>query len=162
MADERDAFQYEHGRRTLPSFKTPGFAWFGARTLKPLIGGFVGFGFVATFLAVRGGNASLFDELTGQTTGGWSRHEDVHLLIVVNAAIVAGLAVQFLAEYTRHWLEVWLLAMFAAMFLGISQASNDIGGTAEDVLLGLAIGFGALTVGVMAADAVRYRHRAGY
>ena len=160
MANESDFQGYEHSRRSHPSFKTLGFAWQGARTLKPLIGGFVAFAFVAAFLAIRGGDSVVINELTGEQRGGWSRLEDVHLLIVVNVAIVVGLAVQFLAQYVRHWLQVWLALMMGAILIPISQ-SNDLSSAWEHSLIGGAIGFAALALLVMLFDA-RSRQRVGY
>ena len=164
MADdssfETTAFRYEHARRQLPSFPTPGLGSLGNRTVKPLLGGLVAFGIITTFLAVRGGEAELFDEVTGQKIGGWSRLADVHLLIVVNTAIVAGLAAQLLAEYTRHWTELWLALLVGGTFVAISEAT-DIGRTASDVLLGLGIASFAAALTIMLADA-RTRKRTGY
>jgi len=164
MADDGSSgtagFRYEHARRQLPSFPTPGLDRLGSRTLRPLLGGFVAFGIIATFLAIRGGEAQLFDELTGQKIGGWSRLADVHLLIVVNAAIVVGLAVQMLAEYTRHWTELWLALLSATTFVAISEAT-DVGRAASDILLGIGIASFAAALAIMLADA-RTRKRAGY
>ncbi len=86
--------------------------------------------------------------------------DDVHLLIVVNAAIVIGLAVQLLAEYTRHWTELWLALLSAATFVAISEAT-DLGRTASDILLGIGIASFAAALAIMLADA-RTRKRAGY
>ena len=102
----------------------------------------------------------VINELTGEQRGGWSRLEDVHLLIVVNVAIVVGLAVQFLAQYVRHWLQVWLALMMGAILIPISQ-SNDLSSAWEHSLIGFAIGFAALALLVMLFDA-RSRQRVGY
>ncbi len=160
MADESGFQGYEHSRREHPAFKTIGFAWQGARTFKPLVGGFVAFAFIAAFLAIRGGDSAVVNELTGEQRGGWSRLEDVHLLIVVNAAIVAGLAVQFLAQYVRHWLQIWLALMMGALLIPISQ-TDDIGSAWEHSLIGVAIGCAALALAIMLFDA-RSRQRVGY
>ena len=152
---------YEHARRDLPTFPTPGLSWLGNRTVKPLLGGFVATGVVVAFLAIRGGDAELFNEFTGQKVGGWTRHADVHLLIVINVAIVVGLAAQFLAEYTRHWIELWLALLAAGTFLAIREAAQ-VGSAAGDVLLGFVIASFALAVAIMLADAALTRKRAGY
>ena len=165
MADdgisEATELGYEHARRDLPAFKTLGLGWLGNRTVKPLLGGFVATGIVVAFLAVRGGDAELFNEFTGQKVGGWTRHADVHLLIVINVAIVAGLAIQFLAEYTRRWIELWLALLAAGTFLAIREAA-DVGSAAGDVLLGFVIASFAAAIAIMLADAALTRKRAGY
>ncbi len=162
MADDAPSQGYEHARRELPAFKTLGFGWQGARTFKPLLGGFVAFAIVAVFLAIRGGQAEVVDELTGQRLGGWSRPEDVHLLILVNAAIVVGLVVQFLAEFTRSWLALWMTLLFGAAFLSLRE-SGTVDDTTRDILLGLVLASAVAAVGVMLFDVVRHhRRRSGY
>ena len=67
------------------------------------------------FLSLRGGPPiEAVNELTGTQRGGWNRLEDVHLLIVVNAAVVVAIAVNFAAE----WIHSWLAIGFAALTAG--------------------------------------------
>ena len=103
MAEHR----YEHSRTRLGSLPSRSWDTMGPRMLRPLIGGAVGAAIVVLFLAIRGGTAVELNELTGTAWGGWSRHADVHLLIVVNAAVVVAIAVNFAAEWIHNWIYIF-------------------------------------------------------
>ena len=158
---EQEAPAYEHARRERARWPTAGLDWNGWRIGRPLIGGLVGFGVVVLFLAVRGGDTEAGDPLTGTVRGGWSREEDVHLLILVNVAMAATLLVGLLSEWVRHWLYVYLAAMMGGVFLAIREV-GDVGDTAAAVLLGLTIAGAAIAAAMMVFDLVRYRQRQGY
>ncbi len=152
----------EHARRTKTRWRTTGLDWQGWRLGRPLIGGLVGFAVVVVFLAIRSGaSTDPIDALTGTQRGGWNRLEDVHLLIVVNAAVGVGIAVTLLAEYVRSWLALWIIATFGAILLAIRELAGT-GQTASDILLALVIASAVLALAVALADVARFRHRAGY
>ncbi len=117
---------------------------------------------VVAFLAVRGGPPTdAVDPLTGVQLGGWNRLEDMHLLIVVNGAIVVGLIVGFLAEYVRHWLAIYTTLLLGGVLLAIREF-DDHGAAAEDTLLALVIVGASVAAAILVADVVRFRQRAGY
>ena len=160
--DTDTAFISEHDRRSRVRWRTTGLGWHGWRWGRPLIGGVVGTAIIIAFLAIRGGtSADPIDPLNDVRLGGWSRLEDVHLLIVVNGAIVAGLLVGFLAEYVRHWLSIYMALMLGGTLLAVREFDAH-GTVAEDTLLALVIASVVLAAAIGAADIVRTRTRAGY
>ena len=152
----------EHARRSRTRWRTVGLGWHGWRWSRPLVGGIVGTAIIVAFLAIRGGtSADPVDPLTGVRLGGWSRVEDVHLLLVVNGAIAVGLLVGFLAEYVRHWLSIYMTLMLGGVLLGIREFDAH-GQVAEDALLAVVIVSVVAAAAIGVADLVRHRTRAGY
>lgn len=152
----------EHARRKLGAAPARSFESIGPRVFRPLVGGAVGAAIVVLFLSLRGGAPiEAVDELTGTQRGGWNRLEDVHLLIVVNAAVVVAIAVNFAAEWVHHWLAIALAGSTAGMLLALRQL-GDVGDTGAAVLLALAIASVAGMVGIAAWDVVRVGRRSGY
>ena len=151
----------EHGRRTLPRWRPDGRRWPVWRVGRPLIGGAAGMAIVVAFLAIRGGEAGgPVDTLTGTQRGGWNRPEDVHLLLVISGAGLAGLALGVLAEYVRHWFALAGLAAAGGTLLALRELAS-LGPTAADVLLGLVLGCAALAGATMLFDALHSRRRSG-
>lgn len=157
MAEHR----YEHSRTRLGSL--PSWAWdtMGPRMLRPLIGGTVGAAIVVLFLAIRGGTAVELNELTGTAWGGWSRHADVHLLIVVNAAVVAAIAVNFAAEWIHNWIYISLAVVSAGVMIALRQLAG-IEGAGGNILLGLIAFFLFVGVAIAAWDVRSIGRRSGY
>lgn len=152
----------EHARRRLGAAPVRSFEIIGPRLLRPLVGGAVGAAIVVLFLSLRGGAPiEPVDELTGTQRGGWNRLEDVHLLIVVNAAVVAAIAVNFAAEWVHHWLAIALAGITAGMLLALRQL-GDVGDTGSAVLLALVIASVVAMLGIAAWDIVRVGRRSGY
>ena len=152
----------EHARRKLGAAPARSFESIGPRIFRPLVGGAVGAAIVVLFLSLRGGAPiEAVDELTGTQRGGWNRLEDVHLLIVVNAAVVVAIAVNFAAEWVHHWLAIALAASAAGVLLALRQL-GDVGDTGSAVLLALSIASVAAIVAVAAWDVVRVARRSGY
>ena len=159
MADEQGR---EHARRRLGAAPVRSFEEMGPRLFRPLVGGAVGAAIVVLFLSLRGGAPiEAVDELTGTQRGGWNRLEDVHLLIVVNAAVVVAIAVNFAAEWVHHWLAIALAGMTAGFLIAVRQL-GDVGDTGSAVLLALSIVSVAAMLGIAAWDVVRVGHRSGY
>lgn len=68
---------------------------------------------IVGFLAGRGGDPSgPLDAITGTQRGGWNRHEDFHLALVVGGAAAAAVMVTLVAEWVRRWW--WVTAAVAA------------------------------------------------
>ena len=122
-----DEHRYEHSRTRLGALPSRTWDAMGPRMLRPLIGGAVGASIVLLFLAIRGGTAAELNELTGTAWGGWSRHADVHLLIVVNLAVGVAIAVNFAAEWVHNWLSIGLLVVTAAVLIALRPARRDRG-----------------------------------
>ena len=159
MADEQAR---EHARRQLGAAPVRAFETIGPRLFRPLAGGAVGAAIVVLFLSLRGGAPiEAVDELTGTQRGGWNRLEDVHLLIVVNAAVVVAIAVNFAAEWIHHWLAVALAGLTAGILLAVRQL-GDVGGTGSAVLLVLIIISVAAIAAIAAWDVLRVGRRSGY
>ncbi len=156
-----DEHRYEHSRTRLGSLPSRSWELMGPRMLRPLVGGAVGAAIVVFFLALRGGAAVELNELTGTAWGGWSRHADVHLLIVVNAAVGVAIAVNFAAEWVHHWLEIGLAIVVAAIMIALHQLA-DIGEAGGIALLALTALTLASAVAVTAWDIHRIGHRSGY
>ncbi len=156
-----DGHQYEHSRTRLGA--APSRAWdvMSQRMLRPLFGGAVGAAIVVLFLAIRGGTAVELNELTGTAWGGWSRHADVHLLIVVNAAVAVAIAVNFAAEWVRHWLYMLLSLVTAGILVALRQLA-DVDGAGGNIMLGLIALFAFGAVAIAAWDVWMYRSRSGY
>ena len=156
--DER---QYEHSRTRLGALPSRAWEIMGPRMFRPLAGGFVGGAIIVLFLALRGGTAVELNDLTGTAWGGWSRHADVHLLIVVNLAVGVAIAVNFAAEWVRNWLYIGLAVSAAAIMVAMRQLA-DIGGAGGLVLLVLIALSLAAAVGIAAWDVRSVGRRSGY
>lgn len=157
MAEHR----YEHSRTRLGALPSRAWDVMGPRMLRPLVGGAVGAAIVVLFLAIRGGTAVELNELTGTAWGGWSRHADVHLLIVVNAAVVVAIAVNFAAEWIHNWIYISIAVITAGVLIALRQLS-EIEGAWGNILLGL-IAFSLLAAVAIAAWDVRaISRRSGY
>ena len=157
MAEHR----YEHSRTRLGALPTRAWDSMGPRMLRPLIGGAVGAAIVVLFLAIRGGTAVELNELTGTAWGGWSRHADVHLLIVVNAAVVVAIAVNFAAEWIHNWIYISLAAISAGVLIALRQLA-EIEGAGGNVMLGLIAFFLLAGVAIAAWDVRSIGRRSGY
>lgn len=159
MADEPGR---EHARRTLGAAPARSFETIGPRLFRPLVGGAVGAAIVVLFLSLRGGAPiEAVDELTGTQRGGWNRLEDVHLLIVVNAAVVVAIAVNFAAEWVHHWLAIALAGITAGFLIAVRQL-GDVGDAGSAALLALAILSIAAMLAIAAWDIIRIAHRSSY
>ncbi len=156
-----DEHRYEHSRSKLGALPSRSWDVVGPRMLRPLVGGAVGAAIVVMFLAIRGGTAVELNELTGTAWGGWSRHADVHLLIVVNAAVGVAIAVNFAAEWVHNWIYIAIAVVSAAVLIALRQLA-EIDGAGGNVLLGLTA-FSLLAAVVIAAWDVRsIGRRSGY
>lgn len=156
-----DDHRYEHSRTRLGALPSRNWDVIGPRMLRPLVGGAVGAAIVVLFLAIRGGTAVELNELTGTAWGGWSRHADVHLLIVVNVAVVVAIAVNFAAEWIHNWLYIGLCVTSAGVMIAMRQLA-DIGGAGGNVLLGLIAFFLLAGVALAAWDVRSIGRRSGY
>ncbi|MYA01445.1 MAG: hypothetical protein F4038_11210 [Chloroflexi bacterium] len=157
MAEHR----YEHSRTRLGSLPSRAWDTMGPRMLRPLIGGAVGAAIVVLFLAIRGGTAVELNELTGTAWGGWSRHADVHLLIVVNAAVAVAIAVNFAAEWIHNWIYISLAVVSAGVMIALRQLAG-IDGAGGNIMLGLIAFFLLLGVAIAAWDVRAIGRRSGY
>lgn len=157
MAEHR----YEHSRTRLGSLPSRAWDVMGPRMLRPLVGGAVGAAIVVLFLAIRGGTAVELNELTGTAWGGWSRHADVHLLIVVNAAVVVAIAVNFAAEWIHNWIYISLAVVSAGVMIALRQLA-EIEGAGGNILLGLIAFFLLVGVAIAAWDVRSIGRRSGY
>ena len=156
-----DEHRYEHSRTRLGSLPSRDWEVIGPRVLRPLVGGAVGAAIIVLFLAIRGGTAAELNELTGTAWGGWSRHADVHLLIVVNLAVGVAIAVNFAAEWIHSWLYVALSLVMAGVLVAMRQLA-DVGGAGGNVILGLTSFFVLAAVVLAAWDVYRVGQRSGY
>ena len=157
-----EAFQREHARRELGAPPIRALERFGPRLFRPLVGGAVGAAIIVLFLSLRGGPPiEAVNELTGTQRGGWNRLEDVHLLIVVNAAVVVAIAVNFAAEWVHSWLAIAFAGFTAGVLIAVRQLS-DVGDTAAAILLALSIASVAAILVIAALDIARVKHRSGY
>ena len=156
-----DDHRYEHSRSRLGALPSRNWDVIGPRMLRPLVGGAVGAAIVVLFLAIRGGTAVELNELTGTAWGGWSRHADVHLLIVVNVAVVVAIAVNFAAEWIHNWLYIGLCVTAAAVMIAMRELA-DIGGAGGNILLGLIAFFLLAGVALAAWDVRSIGRRSGY
>ncbi len=156
-----DEHRYEHSRTRLGALPSRAWDVMGPRMLRPLIGGAVGASIVVLFLAIRGGTAVELNELTGTAWGGWSRHADVHLLIVVNAAMVVAIAVNFAAEWVHHWIYIAMSVISAAVLIALRQLA-EIDGAGGNILLGLISLFLFAAVVIAAWDVRSIGRRSGY
>ena len=157
MAEHR----YEHNRTTLGALPSRAWDTIGPRMLRPLIGGAVGASIVVLFLAIRGGAAVDLNELTGTAWGGWSRHADVHLLIVVNAAVAVAIAVNFAAEWVHHWMYIAISVISAGVLVALRQLA-EIDGAGGNIMLGLIALFLFAAVAIAAWDVRSIARRSGY
>lgn len=140
-------------RETLP--------WQFWKIARPLVGGLAGMAIVIAFLALRGGEPGEVDPLTGTERGGWSRPEDVHLLITVIGAATVGLLVTLLGEWVRHW--GWILRILAVGgVLLIVREGADIDGAGAEALLSLIFLAVFLAVAVALYDLKTVHRRSGY
>ena len=158
---DHDAHPYEHSRRQAGAIPSRSWNVIGPRLLRPLVGGAVGAAIIVLFLAIRGGQAVELNELTGTAWGGWSRHADVHLLIVVNVAVVVAIAVNFAAEWVHRWLELAVLVVIAGILIALRQLAG-VDGAGGNILLGLISFFLASALALAAHDLRRTPHRSGY
>ena len=156
-----DEHRYEHSRSKLGALPSRSWEVMGPRMLRPLVGGAVGAAIVVLFLAIRGGTAVDLNELTGTAWGGWSRHADVHLLIVVNAAVVVAIAVNFAAEWVHNWLYIALAVVSAGVLIALRQLA-EIDGAGGNILLGLIAFFLLVGVAIAAWDVRSVGRRSGY
>ncbi len=156
-----DEHRYEHSRTRLGALPSRTWDAMGPRMLRPLIGGAVGASIVLLFLAIRGGTAAELNELTGTAWGGWSRHADVHLLIVVNLAVGVAIAVNFAAEWVHNWLSIGLLVVTAAVLIALRQLA-EIEGAGGNIMLGLIALFLFAAVVIAAWDVRSIGRRSGY
>ena len=156
-----DEHQYEHSRTRLGSLPSRSWDVMGPRMLRPLIGGAVGASIVVLFLAIRGGTAVELNELTGTAWGGWSRHADVHLLIVVNAAVGVAIAVNFAAEWIHNWIYISLAVVSAGVMIALRQLAG-IEGAGGNIMLGLIAFFLLVGVAIAAWDVRSIGRRSGY
>ncbi len=156
-----DEHRYEHNRTRLGALPSRAWEVMGPRMLRPLVGGMVGAAIVVLFLVIRGGTAVELNELTGTAWGGWSRHADVHLLIVVNAAVVVAIGVNFAAEWIHNWLYIGLCATAAGVMIAMRELA-DVGGAGGNILLGLVAFFLLLGVVIAAWDVRSVGQRSGY
>ena len=156
-----DEHRYEHSRTQLGALPSRAWDLMGPRMLRPLVGGAVGAAIVVLFLAIRGGTAAELNELTGTAWGGWSRHADVHLLIVVNLAVGVAIAVNFAAEWIHHWLYISLMVVSAAVLIALRQLA-EIEGVGGNILLGLIALFLFAGVVIAAWDVRSIGRRSGY
>ncbi len=156
-----DEHRYEHSRSRLGALPSRAWEVMGPRMLRPLVGGAVGAAIVVLFLAIRGGTAVELNELTGTAWGGWSRHADVHLLIVLNAAMVVAIAVNFAAEWVHNWLYIGLSVVMAGVLVALRQLA-DVDGAGGNILLGLISLFLFAAVALAAWDVRTIGHRSGY
>ncbi|MDE2965979.1 MAG: hypothetical protein OXS30_00635 [Chloroflexota bacterium] len=156
-----DEHRYEHSRTRLGSLPSRAWDVMGPRMLRPLIGGAVGAAIVVLFLAIRGGTAVELNELTGTAWGGWSRHADVHLLIVVNAAVVVAIAVNFAAEWIHNWIYIALAVVSAGVLIALRQLA-EIEGAGGNIMLGLIAFFLLAGVAIAAWDVRSIGRRSGY
>ena len=153
--------RYEHSRRRLGAAPSRVWEVMASRALRPFAGGLVGAAIIVLFLALRGGVPSEVNELTGTAFGGWSRHADVHLLIVVNAAIGAAIAVNFVVEWIHHWFLVALGLMAAGILIAIRQLAG-LDGVGGAVMLALIIVSLLYVAAVVTYDVTRVGRRSGY
>lgn len=157
-----DGHVYEHSRRQLGAGPITAFERNAPRILRPLAGGAVGASIVVLFLALRGGPPmDEIDALTGTQRGGWNRLEDVHLLLVVNFAVVAAIAANFLAEWIHRWLEIGVVASIAGILIAVRQL-GDLGDGGRVALLALSIISVAAVAAIAAYDIRTRNQRAGY
>ena len=156
-----DEHQYEHSRTRLGALPSRDWDVIGPRILRPLIGGAVGASIVVLFLAIRGGAAVDLNELTGTAWGGWSRHADVHLLIVVNAAIAVAIAVNFAAEWVHRWIYIALCVISAGVLIALRQLA-EVDGAGGNILLGLIALFLFAAVAIVAWDVRSIARRSSY
>ena len=156
-----DEHRYEHSRTRLGALPSRAWDVMGPRMLRPLIGGAVGASIVVLFLAIRGGTAVELNELTGTAWGGWSRHADVHLLIVVNAAVVVAIAVNFAAEWVHNWIYIAISVLSAGVLIALRQLA-EIEGAGGNILLGLIALFLFAAVAIAAWDVHSINRRSGY
>ena len=153
-----DEHRYEHSRTRLGALPSRAWDVMGPRMLRPLIGGAVGASIVVLFLAIRGGTAV---ELTGTAWGGWSRHADVHLLIVVNAAVAVAIAVNFAAEWVHNWIYIAISVLSAGVLIALRQLA-EVEGAGGNILLGLIALFLFAAVVIAAWDVRSIQRRSGY
>ncbi len=156
-----DEHRYEHSRTRLGALPSRAWDVMGPRMLRPLIGGAVGASIVVLFLAIRGGTAVELNELTGTAWGGWSRHADVHLLIVVNAAVAVAIAVNFAAEWVHNWIYIAISVICAGTLIALRQLA-DIDGAGGNIMLGLIALFLFAAVAIAAWDVRSIGRRSGY
>lgn len=157
-----DGHVYEHARRRLGAGPITAFERNAPRILRPLAGGAVGASIVVLFLALRGGPPTdEIDAITGTQRGGWNRLEDVHLLIVVNVAVVAAIAANFLAEWIHRWLELGVAASICGILIAVRQL-GDLGDGGRAALLALIILSLAAVAAIAAYDILTRNQRAGY
>lgn len=135
--------------------------WQFWKIARPLVGGLVGAAIVIAFLALRGGEPAEIDPLTGTERGGWSRPEDVHLLITVIGATTVAILATLLGEWVRHWgLILRILGVGGVLLL--AREGSDADGAGAAALLALIFFAAFLAVAVTLYDLTTVRRRSGY
>ena len=135
--------------------------WQFWKIARPLTGGVVGAAIVIAFVALRGGEPVAADPLTGTERGGWSRPEDVHLLITVIGATTVGILATLLGEWVRHWGLILRILAVGGVLLIVREGA-EIDGAGAAALLALIFLAAFLAVAVALYDLKRVRRRSGY
>lgn len=126
---------------------------------RPLVGGAVGTAIIVGFLAGRGGDPSgPFDAITGTQRGGWNRHEDFHLALVVGGAAAAAVMVTLVAEWVRRWWWVTAAVVAGGVCLLIRETAG-VEGAGGSVLLALVFFCLCLAGAVAVIDLLGARRR---
>ena len=126
---------------------------------RPLVGGAVGMAIIVGFLAGRGGDpGGPFDAITGTQRGGWNRHEDFHLALVVAGAAGAAVMVTLVTEWGQRWWWVAAAVVAGGVCLLIRETTS-VDGAGGAVLLALVFFCLCLAGAVAVTDLRRVRRR---
>lgn len=114
---------------------------------------------IVGFLAGRGGDPSgPFDAITGTQRGGWNRHEDFHLALVVVSAAAAAVIVTLATEWVRRWWWVAAAVVAGGVCLLIRETAS-VDGAGGGALLALVFFCLCLAGAVAVTDLLRVRRR---
>ena len=114
---------------------------------------------IVGFLAGRGGDPSgPFDAITGTQRGGWNRHEDFHLALVVAGAAAAAVMVTLVTEWVRRWWWVAAAVVAGGVCLLIRETAS-VDGAGGGALLALVFFCLCLAGAVAVTDLLRVRRR---